>query len=127
MACAGATCSCSARALCRSGADTVFRDLLAADELVYAGYSPGPCVASPSLRGLELVDDADAVMRVCGCAPLWEGLALLAEAFVQHYWSVHPETAAIELVVARHGVEGVAYTLRDGQALIISGPDTVLV
>jgi dipeptidase E len=42
-------------ALCRSGADTVFRDLLAADALVYAGYSAGACVLSPGLRGLELL------------------------------------------------------------------------
>ena len=38
-------------ALYRSGADAVFRELLAADALVYAGYSAGPCVLSPSLRG----------------------------------------------------------------------------
>ena len=53
-------------ALRRSGGDTVFRDLLADDALVYAGYSAGPCVLSPSLRGLEPVDDADAVMRIYG-------------------------------------------------------------
>jgi dipeptidase E len=41
-------------ALYRSGADTLFRDLLAANALVYAGYSAGACVLSPSLRGLEL-------------------------------------------------------------------------
>jgi dipeptidase E len=31
-------------ALCRSGADMVFAELLAADALVYAGYSAGACV-----------------------------------------------------------------------------------
>lgn len=44
----------------------MFRELLTADTLVYAGYSAGPCVLSPSLRGLELVDDADAVLLVNG-------------------------------------------------------------
>ena len=53
-------------ALYRSGADDLFRELLAADGLVYAGYSAGACVLSPSLRGLELVDDADAVRRAYG-------------------------------------------------------------
>ena len=48
-------------ALFRSGGDVIFRDLLAADTLVYAGYSAGACVLSPSLRGLEAVDDAAAV------------------------------------------------------------------
>jgi len=116
-------------ALFRSGADTVFRDLLAADALVYAGYSAGPCVLSPSLRGLELVDDADAVTRIYGSQPLWDGLALLHEAFVPHFQSPgHPETAAIELVVTRYRAEGIAYrTLHDGQALLVNGPGTVIV
>jgi dipeptidase E len=116
-------------ALDRSGADTVFGELLATDALVYAGYSAGPCVLSPSLRGLELVDDADAVTRAYGCAPLWDGLALLPEAFVPHYQSPgHPETAAMELVVARYRAEGVPHRyLRDGQALVINGPDTKIV
>jgi dipeptidase E len=116
-------------ALHRSGADAVFRDLLAADALVYAGYSAGPCVLSPSLRGLELVDDAGAVTRAYGAPPLWDGLALLDEAFVPHYRSPgHPETAAIDQVVARYRAEGVAYrTLHDGQALLVNGPDTVIV
>jgi dipeptidase E len=116
-------------ALSASGADTVFGELLAADALVYAGYSAGACVLAPSLRGLELVDDADAVPRVYGSPPLWDGLALLGEAFVPHYRSPgHPETAAMELVVARYRAEGVAYrTLHDGQALVVNGPATAIV
>jgi dipeptidase E len=116
-------------ALSRSGADTVFGELLAADALVYAGYSAGACVLAPSLRGLELVDDADAVPRVYGSPPLWDGLALLDEAFVPHYQSPgHPETSAIDLVVARYRAEGVAYrTLHDGQALVVNGPATTIV
>lgn len=35
-------------ALRHSGADNAFRDLLAHDALVYAGYSAGPCVLSPN-------------------------------------------------------------------------------
>ena len=116
-------------ALYRSGADTVFGALLAADALVYAGYSAGGCVLSPSLRGLELVDDADAVTRAYGSPPLWDGLALLHEAFVPHYRSPgHPETAAIERVVTRYRAEGTAYrALHDGQALLVNGPETKIV
>jgi dipeptidase E len=115
--------------LYRSGADTLFRELLAADALVYAGYSAGACVLSPSLRGLELVDDAAAVTRVYGSQPLWDGLAILPEAFVPHYRSPgHPETAPIERVVTRYRAEGIAYrTLRDGQALLVNGPDIKIV
>jgi dipeptidase E len=116
-------------ALDRSGADHALAELLAADALVYAGYSAGACVLSPSLRGLELVDDADAVTRAYGSPPVWAGLALLDEAFVPHYRSPgHPETAAIERVVARYRAEGVAHrTLHDGQALLVNGPETKIV
>ena len=116
-------------ALRRSGGDTVFGDLLASDALVYAGYSAGPCVLSPSLRGLEGVDDADAVTRIYGTEPLWEGLALLDRAFVPHYRSPgHPETAALGLVADKYRAEGVPHlTLRDGQALLISGANVAIV
>ncbi|HKA69082.1 MAG TPA: Type 1 glutamine amidotransferase-like domain-containing protein, partial [Actinomycetes bacterium] len=109
--------------------DAVFRDLLAEDALVYAGYSAGACILSPSLRGLEAVDDADAVTRLYGAEPVWDGLALLEEAFVPHYRSPdHPETAAIEDVVARYRAEGTAYrTLQDGQALVVNGTDRIIV
>jgi dipeptidase E len=116
-------------ALRRSGGDAVLRDLLADDALVYAGYSAGACVLSPSLRGFEAVDDADAVARIYGAEPVWDGLALLGKAFVPHYRSPdHPETAAIEHVVARYRAEGTPYrTLHDGQALVINGPDARIV
>ncbi|HEY7260112.1 MAG TPA: Type 1 glutamine amidotransferase-like domain-containing protein [Trebonia sp.] len=116
-------------ALRRSGADAVLGELLAADALVYAGYSAGSCVLSPSLQGLELVDDPAAVTRAYGCQPVWDGLALLTEAFVPHYQSPgHPETAAIELVVTRYRAEGIPYrALHDGQALLINGQQTVIV
>jgi dipeptidase E len=116
-------------ALRYSGGDVVFTDLLAADALVYAGYSAGACVLAPSLRGLELVDDAGAVTRAYGAEPVWDGLGLLDEAFVPHYRSPgHPETEAMDLVVARYRAEGVAYrTLRDGQALVVNGAHAMVV
>ena len=116
-------------ALFRSGADVVFCDLLAADALVYAGYSAGPCVLSLSLRGLEAVDDADAVTRIYGSQPVWDGLALLKEAFVPHYQSPgQAETAAVGGGVGRYRAGGAGYrTPHDGQALLINGPDTAIV
>ena len=115
-------------ALYSSGADTVFRELLAANALVYAGYSAGACVLSPTLQGLELVDDADAVTRAYGSQPPRDGLAILDEAFIPHYRSPgHPETAAIERVVTRYRAEGIACrTLHDGQALLVNGPETTI-
>ena len=103
--------------------------MLAADALVYGGYSAGSCVLSPSLRGLEAVDDAGAVMRIYGSEPVWDGLALLAEMLVPHYQSPgHPETAAMDLAAARYQAEPVRYRLlRDGQALLMNGPQTKIV
>ena len=64
-----------------------------------------------------------------GSEPGWNGLGLLQEAFVPHYQSPgHPETDAMHDVVARYRAEGVAYrTLRDGQVLLVKGPDTAVV
>jgi phytoene/squalene synthetase len=40
----------------------------------------------------------------------------------------HPETAAIERVVARYRADGTPYrALHDGQALFINGPQTMIV
>jgi dipeptidase E len=116
-------------ALRRSGGDTIFRRLLADDALVYAGYSAGPCVLSPSLRGLEAVDDADAVRRIYDTEPVWEGLAVLDKALVPHYHSPgHPETSALGLVAEKYRSEGVPHiTLQDGQALVIHGPNAAIV
>jgi dipeptidase E len=116
-------------ALHRSAGDAVFRDLLARDALVYGGYSAGPCVLAPSLRGLEIVDDTDAVRQIYGSEPVWDGLGLLSEAFVPHYQTPgHPESPAMEQVVARYRAEGTAYrTLHDGQVLVVNGPDTLLI
>jgi dipeptidase E len=57
-------------ALARSGADQLLTGLLQRDELVYAGYSAGPCVLAPSLRGLELCDHPESVREVHGAPPI---------------------------------------------------------
>jgi dipeptidase E len=44
-------------ALAASGADTELTRRLGEDSIIYAGYSAGPCVLAPTLRGLEAVDD----------------------------------------------------------------------
>ena len=61
-------------ALHHSGGDAITAGALAADALVYAGYSAGPCVLAPSLRGLDAVDDPAAVTATYGAEPIWEGL-----------------------------------------------------
>lgn len=64
-------------AMHRSAGDALITDVLAADTLLYAGYSAGPCVLAPSLRGLEAVDDPAAVALNYGGEPIWDGLGAL--------------------------------------------------
>ncbi|HYY32323.1 MAG TPA: Type 1 glutamine amidotransferase-like domain-containing protein [Gaiellaceae bacterium] len=108
-------------ALAASGADTLLVDLLHDDALVYAGYSAGPCVLGPSLRGLELVDEPEAVDATYGAEPVWDGLGLLDFAIVPHVDSPdHPETERCNRLAEHYRVEGVPHrTLRDGEVLVI--------
>jgi len=86
---------------------------------VYAGYSAGPCVLAPSLRGLELCDDVTAVDGEA----IWDGLGVLDHAIVPHLDSPgHPETELVAQVQELYQRTGVPHLpMRDGQALIIDG------
>jgi hypothetical protein len=79
--------------LARSSADAELGRLLQEDAFVYSGYSAGPCVLAPSLRGLETVDNPDVVPEVYGDKPIWDGLGVLNYAIVPHVNSPdHPES-----------------------------------
>ncbi|MFD4628524.1 Type 1 glutamine amidotransferase-like domain-containing protein [Streptomyces sp. NPDC058284] len=108
-------------AMALSGADRILPDLLHRDALVYAGWSAGACVLSPSLRGLELVDDPADTVTAYDRPVLWEGLGLLDYTFVPHYRSPIPESEQIERVVERYDREGVLYrAFRDGEVTLVS-------
>jgi dipeptidase E len=108
-------------ALAASGADAALVQLLHDDALVYGGYSAGPCVLAPSLRGLELVDEPEAVRVTHGAEPVWDGLGVLDYAIVPHVDSPgHPETERCNALAERFRAEGVPHrTLRDGEVLVI--------
>lgn len=107
----------------RSGADVVLPELLRSDALVYAGYSAGACVMSPSLRGLERLDDPAEVEPTCGTPVIWEGLGLVDYAIVPHFRSPGygtEEATLIEEVAERYRLAGVAHrTLTDDDAIVI--------
>jgi dipeptidase E len=115
-------------ALARSGADDVVRRLLREDGVVYAGYSAGPCVLAPSLRGLESVDEPEAVSATYGVPPVWDGLAVLDHAIVPHVDSPdHPESPACTSLAERYRAQGVPHrSLRDGQVLVVDGDTTTV-
>jgi dipeptidase E len=103
-------------ALAASGADKILPDLIRSGAFVYAGYSAGACVLAPSLRGLELCDDA--VEPV-----IWNGLGVLEEAVVPHLNSPgHPETELVQQVADLYDRTGVRHLkMTDGQALVVDG------
>jgi dipeptidase E len=116
------------RALRQSGFDAAIKDALAADALVYGGYSGGIAVLAPSLRGIESVNDPAAVPE--GYAPgiPWEGLGVLPYSLAPHYKSAHPASPGIDGVVRYFETERMPFkTLRDGEVRIVSGSEETLV
>ncbi|GGP89000.1 Type 1 glutamine amidotransferase-like domain-containing protein [Streptomyces melanogenes] len=112
-------------AMALSGADELLTGMLRRDALVYAGWSAGACVLSPSLRGFELVDDPADAVTAYGLPARWDGLGLLDYAFVPHFRSPIPESEPIEHVVERYEREGVPYRVfRDGEVALVDQPST---
>lgn len=110
------------RAMRQSGFDALAPGLIWAGRLVYGGWSAGACVAAPSLRGLEQMDDPRVLAQGYDAEPVWEGLGLVDAAIVPHWRSDHPEAAAAEACAAWMRDHGVAHrTLRDGDVLIQNG------
>ncbi|TML85708.1 MAG: peptidase [Actinobacteria bacterium] len=112
-------------ALHRAGADEALARLLHRDALVYAGYSAGPCVLGPTIRGFERTDDPWIVQSIYGGEPLWTGMGILDFVVVPHVDSPeHPASAALSRLAAAYEADGVPYrALRDGEVLVIDGPD----
>lgn len=118
------------RALAHSGADKIVAELVAADTLVYAGYSAAACLLGSTLRGIAGHID-DPLVIPAGYPPgptLWDGLGLLPFAIAPHYRSDHPESEEIEQTVTRFIDGHVPFVaLRDGETLIVDGSVTEVV
>lgn len=117
------------QAMAKSGFDTALTRRLESDsDFVYGGYSAGIVVLSPSLEGLELVDDVHARPDTYDSAPVWRGLGILDYAIAPHYKSDHPESAAIDKVVDYFKSHDIEYkTLHDGEAIVIDGENEEIV
>lgn len=102
-------------AMFKSGFDKIIPDLLHSTDLVYGGFSAGACVLSPTLRGIHLVDDPS---EVPSDEIQWEGLGLIDFNIAPHFRSNHPESKAIENVVAYYEEHKIRFeVLRDGEAI----------
>jgi len=116
------------RAIHRSGLHAVLPDLLRGGDLAYGGYSAGAVVATPTLRGIELVDDADEVPPGYSSDVVWDGLGLVDYSIAPHYRSEHRDVVRIERVVEFLRETGLPFiTLADRQSLVIDGEESRIV
>ena len=112
----------------RSGADTVLPEILSADALVYAGYSAGACVLTPTLRGLEYADDPAEVRPTCGIPPIWDGLGLVDYAIVPHVGSADlDESGSAGPTIEYYRNAGIEYRpLTDDEVIVVDGDTTTV-
>ena len=84
------------RAFQQSGLDAILLEKIRDEQFVYAGYSAGICVVSPTLRGIDLVDDPEVIPEGYSNQIIWDGLGLVPFSFAPHYRSDHPESELVE-------------------------------
>ena len=87
------------------------------DNFLYAGFSAGICVLSPSLYGLDIVDEP--INPYNKDKVDYSGLNVLDFVPVPHYKSNHPESKLVDKIVELFNKEGIKYkTLKDGEVII---------
>jgi len=107
------------RAIKYSGFDNIIRSFIKNDSFVYAGYSAGICVATPSLKGIELVDDPHIIPDGYKDKKIWEGMSLVNYSIAPHYNSNHPESKLINKSVEYFIREKMLFkALKDGDVII---------
>lgn len=108
------------RAYAQSGLDIILRDKLVEDDFVYAGYSAGICVVTPTLEGIHLADDPGAQPAGYAGDIIWSGLGFVPFCIAPHYRSDHCESALIEKSVEYFIERKIPFiALRDGEALLL--------
>ena len=110
------------RAFEQSGFENIIKSMLERDALVYGGFSAGAVMVTPTLRGIDLCDDALQVPPGYKNDFQWECLSLVAHSIIPHYRSNHPEAPFMEDIVRYMAENGLPYrTLRDGEAIVVEG------
>ncbi len=102
-----------------SGLDELLtQELAEREDFVYAGYSAGGCVLSPSLRCYQIVDHPETPYE--GCTEIiWDGLGLVDFAFMPHFDSNHHESDDIDKEIQLCKESGIPFkAVRDGEVLI---------
>lgn len=108
------------KAMKLSGFDAVINELIRKNKLVYAGYSAALCVISPTMDGVELVDDVNAAAEGYDSETIWDGYGLIDFYPIVHYKSDHPESKLVDKELEYVKSKNRKYkTLRDGDTIVI--------
>ena len=112
------------RAMRQSGLDSILQERKFDDQFVYAGYSAGVCVATPTLKGIHLDDPPDVVPESYNAEVIWDGLGFVPFCIAPHYRSEHPESPVIERVVSFFIENKMPFiALQDGEVYIEDSPN----
>lgn len=110
------------RTFSQSGFGPIIKELVENDKIVYAGYSAGIVVITPTLKGVEIVDDPSIVPENYKREYSLDGLGLIKYVVAVHYKSDHPESAQVDKYVEFCEREKIPYkTLKDGEVIVIDG------
>jgi len=110
------------RALKISNFDGMILDFLERDAIAYGGFSAGMVMLTPSLYGVDLVDDPKVIPTGYDPAIIWECLGVIPYAIAPHYKSDHPESVATDNLVQYYIDNHMPFkTLHDGEAIVING------
>jgi dipeptidase E len=105
----------------QSGFDKLIEEKINDSDFVYAGYSAGSCVVTPTLKGLEIVDDPIEVPKGYNSEIIWEGLGFVDYSIAPHYKSNHPESAMVDETVKYFVEHKMPHkTLSDGEVIIVT-------
>ncbi len=105
-----------------SGFDPAIRAMLDDDALVYGGFSAGAVVATPSLRGIELMDSPTQLAEGYPQQVIWKGLGFVDFSIIPHFRSNHPEAPLAESAARYLDERQMPFkALRDGDVWVQDG------
>ena len=108
------------RAFSLSGLDSILQKKLHEDDFVYSGYSAGICVLAPTLKGIHIADEPQAMPKGYSSQIIWTGLGFIPYCIAPHYRSNHSESPLIEKSVEYFIEQKIPFVaLRDGEALVL--------
>jgi dipeptidase E len=107
------------RAYIESGMDKWLIDQKDNKQLVYGGYSAGCVVLSPTMEGVDIVDDPNTLAPGYKPEIIWSGLGLIDYSFVPHFESEHLESEAVGRVVVYLKENNINFkAIHDGEVII---------